>query len=157
MRARRLGFAAFVALFAVTAGACGSTEPREVPIEQTVFADTLHIDLTQFTRLPSGMYYRDLSVGTGATYARGDSVGVRYVGSFPNGMVFDRSAPSSQYNFRLGTGRVIPGWDIGLEGLKVGGKRQLVIPPELGYGSSDYHGIPGYSVLLFTVDAVGKY
>jgi FKBP-type peptidyl-prolyl cis-trans isomerase len=145
-------------LCSAAAAACGgkSTEPRPaVPIEQTTFASSLGVNLAQSTKLPSGMYYRDITVGTGTTLAAGNAVTVYYVGAFANGEQFDsRQAPSAPYPFTLGAGRVIPGWDQGLVGMKVGGRRQLIIPPELAYGPNDYGPIPGNSVLVFTVDAV---
>jgi peptidylprolyl isomerase len=126
-----------------------------VPIEQTTFASSLGVNLAQSTKLPSGLYYRDITVGTGTTLAAGQAVTVHYVGSFANGETFDSNqAPTAPFPFTLGAGRVIPGWDQGLVGMKVGGRRQLIIPPELAYGPYDYHTIPGNSVLVFTVDAV---
>jgi FKBP-type peptidyl-prolyl cis-trans isomerase len=143
---------------AVAAAGCGSstTEPAApVPIEQTTFAPSLGVNLGQSIKLPSGMYYRDIAVGGGKTLASGDSVEMRYVGSFANGDVFDSNpSPKPTFKFRLGAGRVIKGWDLGLVGMKVGGQRQLIIPPELGYGPNDYGPIPGNSVLVFTVDAI---
>jgi FKBP-type peptidyl-prolyl cis-trans isomerase len=155
MQMRRL-----VPLLALTvaAAACGSssTEPAAaVPIEQTTFAPSLGVDLAQSTRLPSGLYYRDLVAGSGTTLASGQTVGMRYVGTFANGEEFDSNpAPKPIFSFRLGAGQVIKGWDQGLVGMKVGGKRQLIIPPALGYGPNDYGPIPGNSVLVFTVDAI---
>jgi FKBP-type peptidyl-prolyl cis-trans isomerase len=126
-----------------------------VPIEQTVFAPSLGVDLAQSTKLPSGVYYRDLITGTGTTLAAGQTVGMRYAGYFVNGPEFDSNpAPEPVFSFRLGAGTVIRGWDVGLVGMKVGARRQLIIPPEMGYGPNDYHAIPGNSVLVFTVDAV---
>jgi peptidylprolyl isomerase len=149
---------ALLAILCCAAAACSgaSTIPSEaVPIEQTTFAPSLGVDLAQSTKLPSGMYYRDIIVGTGTTLAAGKAVTVHYVGAFANGQVFDSNqAPSAPFPFTLGTGRVIPGWDQGLVGMKVGGRRQLIIPPSLGYGSHDYGPIPGNSVLVFTVDAI---
>jgi peptidylprolyl isomerase len=145
-------------LCCATAAACSdtSTEPLPaVPIEQTVFASSLGVNLAESTKLSSGMYYRDITVGTGATLATGQAVTVHYVGAFANGQVFDSNqAPTAPYPFTLGAGRVIPGWDQGLVGMKVGGRRQLIIPPELAYGPNDYLTIPGNSVLVFTVEAV---
>jgi peptidylprolyl isomerase len=145
-------------LCCAAAAACShtSTEPRPaVPIEQTTFASSLGVHLAQSMKLPSGMYYRDITVGTGTTLAAGQAVTVHYVGAFADGDVFDSNqAPAAPFPFTLGTGRVIKGWDQGLVGMKVGGRRQLVIPPELAYGPNDYGPIPGNSVLVFTVDAV---
>jgi len=140
---------------AALAAGCGSDSPTAVPIEQTSFAASLGVDLASSTKLPSGLYYRDITVGTGATLASGQTVGMRYAGSLANGEEFDSNpAPEPIFSFRLGSGQVIRGWDLGLVGMKVGGRRQLIIPPELGYGASDYGPIPGNSVLVFTVDAI---
>jgi peptidylprolyl isomerase len=136
------------------AAGCNSS-PTSVPIEQTTFDPSLGVNLAQSTKLPSGLYHRDIIAGTGTTLAAGQAVTVHYVGAFANGQVFDSNqAPSTPFPFTLGAGRVIPGWDQGLVGMKVGGRRQLIIPPELAYGPNDYGPIPGNSVLVFTVDAV---
>jgi FKBP-type peptidyl-prolyl cis-trans isomerase len=139
------------------AAACGHSPsaPTAVPIEQTTFDPSLGVNLAQSTKLPSGLYYRDITPGTGAVLAPGQTVGMRYVGSLATGDVFDSNpSPKPVFSFTLGAGRVIQGWDLGLVGMKVGGRRQLIIPPELGYGPNDYGPIPGNSVLVFTVDAV---
>lgn len=139
---------------ALSAG-CGDNSPTAVPIEQTVFAPSLGVNLAGSTKLPSGLYYRDITPGTGATLAAGQTVGMRYVGTFANGSEFDSNpSPKPVFSFTLGAGQVIKGWDQGLVGMKVGGRRQLVIPPELAYGPNDYGPIPGNSVLVFTVDAL---
>ena len=100
----------------------------------------------------------DEVVGTGAVAQAGDTVTVKYVGAFTNGTVFDASANHPQtaagFTFKLGAGQVIPGWDQGVAGMKVGGKRKLVIPPSLGYGANDYGPIPGNSTLVFEVELV---
>ena len=126
-----------------------------MPVESTTFAPSLGVDLKASTRTASGLYYRDITPGTGAVLATGQTVGMRYVGSFADGKVFDSNpAPKPAFSFRLGAGQVIQGWDEGLVGMKVGGKRQLIIPATLGYGPNDYGPIPGNSVLVFTVDAL---
>lgn len=124
-------------------------------IETTKFAPSLGVNLAASTKTPSGLYIRDITPGTGATLAAGQTVGMRYVGSFANGTVFDSNpAPKPAFSFKLGGGQVIKGWDEGLVGMRVGGKRQLVIPASLGYGPNDYGPIPGNSVLVFTVEAL---
>jgi FKBP-type peptidyl-prolyl cis-trans isomerase len=141
-------------LCCATAAACGDSSPTNV-IDETTFDASLGVNLAQSTKLPSGLYYRDITPGTGTTLAAGQTVGMRYVGSFANGEVFDSNpAPKPVLVFQLGAGRVIKGWDQGLVGMKVGGRRQLIVPPQLGYGPNDYGPIPGNSVLVFTVDAV---
>jgi FKBP-type peptidyl-prolyl cis-trans isomerase FkpA len=94
----------------------------------------------------------DVVVGTGATAAAGDTVTVDYVGAFTNGNVFDSSYSRSQpFSFRVGAGQVIAGWDQGVPGMKVGGKRRLTVPPSLAYGSSGYGPIPPNSTLVFEI------
>ena len=95
----------------------------------------------------------DTVVGTGDEATQGTRVTVDYVGHFVNGTVFDSSVSRGQpFTFRLGGAQVIQGWDKGLVGMRVGGKRTLSVPPELGYGSSDYGPIPGNSTLVFEVE-----
>lgn len=156
MRFRLLSTLCALALFAGCLGTSTEPTPRPaVPIEETTFAPALGVDLAASTKLPSGLYYRDITPGTGTILAAGQTVGVRYVGSFANGNEFDSNpAPEDVFSFPLGSGRVIEGWDVGLVGMKVGGRRQLIIPPALGYGPYDYRTIPGNSVLVFTVDVV---
>jgi FKBP-type peptidyl-prolyl cis-trans isomerase len=154
MRFRLLSAALLAVSFST---ACiSSSEPVVVPtIETTGFDASLGVNLAASTKTASGLYYRDIVDGSGVAFAAGDSVTVYYTGSFPNASVFDYATASNPFSFRLGIGRVIRGWDEGLPGMKIGGKRQLIIPPALGYGSSTYGPIPGNSILVFTVTAVG--
>ena len=96
----------------------------------------------------------DLVVGTGATAAVGDTVSVHYVGMFTNGTKFDssydRGTPLPP--FRLGAGAVIPGFEQGIVGMRVGGKRRLTIPPSLAYGSAGQGVIPPNATLVFEVE-----
>ena len=86
----------------------------------------------------------------------GDTVSVHYTSYLTNGSKFDSSVDRNQpFEFPLGAGRVIPGWDEGVAGMKVGEKRKLVIPPELGYGSRDMGQIPPNSTLIFEVELLG--
>lgn len=93
---------------------------------------------------------QDLVVGTGASVVAGDTVTVTYVGSLVDGTVFDRN--TTGFTFRVGAGAVIKGWDEGLIGMRVGGKRRLTIPPNLGYGSQGNASIPGNATLKFDID-----
>jgi FKBP-type peptidyl-prolyl cis-trans isomerase len=108
----------------------------------------------------SGLQYWDIKVGTGATAAAGKMVKVHYTGWLTNGKKFDSSIDRGQpFAFSLGAGQVIKGWDEGVAGMKVGGKRQLKIPPELGYGARGAgNAIPPNSSLIFDVELldVGK-
>jgi peptidylprolyl isomerase len=102
---------------------------------------------------PSGLRITDLDLGTGAEAIAGQSVSVNYRGSLTNGKEFDSSYGRGPFSFRLGGGQVIQGWDEGVAGMKVGGKRKLVIPPDLGYGSRGAGGvIPPDATLIFEVE-----
>ncbi|MCX6736715.1 MAG: FKBP-type peptidyl-prolyl cis-trans isomerase [Candidatus Parcubacteria bacterium] len=95
----------------------------------------------------------DLRAGTGEAVKAGDRISVNYLGTFENGQKFDSSYDrNAPFQFNLGKGEVIAGWDQGLVDMKVGGKRKLVIPPELGYGSTTRGSIPANSVLIFEVE-----
>jgi peptidylprolyl isomerase len=107
----------------------------------------------QMTTTPSGLQYHDEQVGTGAEAKAGDHVVVHYTGTLTDGKKFDSSRDRGQpFHFPLGAGRVIRGWDEGVAGMKVGGRRRLVIPPELGYGSRPVGPIPPNSTLMFDVE-----
>jgi FKBP-type peptidyl-prolyl cis-trans isomerase len=108
------------------------------------------------TTTPSGLQYWDIKVGTGATAAAGQNVKVQYTGWLTTGKKFDSSVGGPPFTFQLGAGQVIKGWDEGVVGMKVGGKRQLKIPPQLAYGEKGYPGaIPANSTLIFDVQLVG--
>ena len=110
----------------------------------------------EMTKTPSGLQYEDLVVGEGASPKKGDRVEVHYVGTLENGPQFDSSRDRGQpFVFQLGVGQVIAGWDEGVASMKVGGKRKLVVPPELGYGSRGIGPIPGNATLVFEVELLG--
>lgn len=98
-----------------------------------------------------------LKEGTGETAAAGDAATVHYMGTFTDGTVFDSSVTRGvPFTFTLGAGQVIPGWDVGVVGMKVGEKRRLVIAPELAYGATGVPGaIPPDSTLTFEVELLG--
>jgi len=119
------------------------------------FAPELGVDLDAMTETASGLLFQDLVVGDGATAQEGDSVSVHYTGWLKDGTQFDSSVDrGTPFKFLLGHGDVIKGWDEGVAGMRVGGKRKLVIPPELGYGESGAGGgiIPGGATLVFDVE-----
>jgi peptidylprolyl isomerase len=105
---------------------------------------------------PSKLVVQDLVVGKGKTARDGDVVAVQYVGVlFKNGKEFDASwsRPGEAFQFPLGAGQVIPGWDQGVVGMKLGGRRKLIIPPELGYGEQGFPpDIPPNAALIFDID-----
>jgi len=103
----------------------------------------------------TGVQIEDQVVGTGPAANAGDTVTVNYVGMLTDGKVFDSSYDRNQpIVFKLGAGQVIKGWDSGLQGMKVGGKRRLVIAPDAGYGNQNVGPIPANSTLVFDVELV---
>jgi len=102
---------------------------------------------------PAQVKIEDIQVGTGAEAAAGKTVSVNYTGTLTNGVVFDSSYQRNEpITVTLGAGQVIPGWEQGLQGMKVGGKRKLTIPPSLGYGAQGQGAIPPNSTLIFEVE-----
>jgi FKBP-type peptidyl-prolyl cis-trans isomerase len=143
-------------LFALSVGlsGCGSDSVTSPTIETATFAPALGVNLAASTKV-SDMYYRDILVGTGAVVQPGQTVSVHYTGWLANGTQFDANGPSDPpLPFVLGTGNVIVGWHVGVAGMRVGGQRQLIIPPSLGYGSRGNGPIPGNSILVFMVTVV---
>ena len=95
----------------------------------------------------------ELTVGTGATAALGNTVSVHYIGGFPNGQIFDTSYGGNPFTLRLGAGQVIPGFEQGIVGMRVGGKRRVTMPPSLAYGSQGRPPtIPPNSTLVFEIE-----
>lgn len=103
---------------------------------------------------PSGLKYVDLVVGSGAEAKSGSDVKVHYTGTFADGREFDGSRDGDPpYAFRIDAGEVIRGWDEGVKGMKVGGRRKIVVPPSLGYGARGYPGaIPPNTTLYFDLE-----
>jgi FKBP-type peptidyl-prolyl cis-trans isomerase len=103
--------------------------------------------------MPTELNITDTVVGTGAEAKAGDTVFVHYTGTLTNGEIFDSSIPRGEpFSFQLGAGQVIQGWDIGIQGMKVGGKRTLVIPSSLAYGEQGIGPIPPNATLKFDVE-----
>ncbi len=153
-----------VLLFTVAvllAGCNGSNDGITVPDDNVYTADpatssyaaALNVNIASMTKTASGLYYKDLVVGTGATATAGYTVRVQYSGWLVNGQQFDTTDGKvpAYFEFLLNAGRVIKGWDEGVQGMKVGGRRQLVIPPGLGYGETGSNSIPGNAVLVFEI------
>ena len=152
-----------------TAGLSSASSPMELDPDETnptLFAmapDTNQADASALGGamsaeksqiLANGLRITDLEVGTGPEAVAGQTVVVHYRGTLENGKQFDASYDRGKpFSFPLGRGQVIKGWDEGVQGMKVGGKRKLVIPPELGYGTRGAGGvIPPNATLIFEVE-----
>jgi len=123
-------------------------------IEAATFAGSLQIDLSAMTRLVDGLYIQDLTVGAGEEAMIGSLLRMTYAGWYPTGQQFDSG---QNFNFELGSPNIIDGWTLGVEGMRVGGTRKMVVAPGLGYGPCRFNLIPGNSILVFevTLDQVG--
>jgi FKBP-type peptidyl-prolyl cis-trans isomerase len=142
------------AVLALALAACGTATSVPVPnIEDAGFAPALGVDLSASTKLDNGEYIREITVGTGDDVTAGKVLNVIYTGWLVNGTRFDgNEATGVVFSFQYGTGQVIAGWDQGFNGMKVGGARQLIIPPGLGYGAQGAPpSIPSNSILVFNV------
>jgi len=154
---RRLTLAFPLAL-ALLAG-CGDEEPTAPeavtdPAAAT-YAPALGVDISAMTKTSSGLYLQDLVAGTDSVAQTGQLVDVHYTGWLTNGRQFDSSRDGAPFCFTIG-GNVIRGWNEGVPGMRVGGKRKLVVPPQLGYGGAGSAGvIPPNAILVFDVELVG--
>ena len=118
------------------------------------FSASLGVDTTKMTKASSGLWYTDVSPGQGDSAMPGRTVTVHYTGWLPDGTKFDSSRDRGQpFSFPIGAGQVIPGWDEGVAGMKIGGRRKLVIPANLGYGDMGAPPvIPPGATLVFDVE-----
>jgi FKBP-type peptidyl-prolyl cis-trans isomerase len=143
----------------------GNTVSSTPTTDTTATADSTTTNTTNTTQTmepkttttAEGLQITDEAVGTGAEAKAGNTVTVQYVGALSNGTVFDasRNHGDTGFTFTLGAGQVIKGWDMGVAGMKVGGKRKLVIPAALAYGNQEVGGvIPANSTLTFEVELV---
>jgi peptidylprolyl isomerase len=112
-------------------------------------------NMDQYITTVDGLKYLDETVGSGQVVKSGDTVIVHYVGTLENGTKFDSSYDrNAPFTTQIGVGHVIKGWDEGIVGMKVGGKRKLVIPSDLGYGAQQAGSIPPNSTLIFEVELI---
>lgn len=154
---RRFPLATRPVLLAAGAATIAAAACRELTFEpqdpqSVTYAPALGVTLSQFTQLPSGVYYRDLAVGSGAVVETTSTVGVTYKGYLADGRVFDSSSTTASVSFPLVN--TVPGFRHGLAGARQGSRRQLIIPPAQGYGNrtTANNRIPAGSVLFFDVN-----
>ena len=118
--------------------------------------ENINVDIQSEEHMTEELIIEDKVVGEGVEAVNGKNVTVHYTGTFIDGSIFDSSVQrGTPFTFFLGGGQVIKGWDQGVLGMKVGGKRMLTIPPALGYGDADRGPIPGGSTLIFEVELLG--
>jgi len=135
-----------------------TTTVPEARITETASKDlppsNIMSNLDKAVTTPSGLKYIEITEGSGASPEKGQKVTVHYTGTLNDGTKFDSSRDrNSPFTFTIGVGQVIKGWDEGVGTMKVGGRRQLIIPPELGYGASGAGGvIPPNATLIFDVE-----
>lgn len=148
-------------LLAAALAACSPNDSAapvsaDVTLENQVWAPALNINLAAMTKLPQGVYILDQTVGAGATLSGLGGVRVFYNGFLANGSKFDGNVGgATPYSNTLSA--LIDGWKVGMQGMKVGGKRRLVIPALMGYGTVPRQGIPANSNLVFDVELTGIY
>jgi FKBP-type peptidyl-prolyl cis-trans isomerase len=150
--------AAFVGAAALTLALAGCA-PRGAPaagaspgtIETTTFAPDLAIDLTQFTRLNSGMYIDDVIAGKGVVAAEGRKATFRYAAYLPDGTVVESQRQPIEAEMNDG---MVKGLRFGMAGMHAGGQRRLIVPPSLGYGRTQYGKVPPNSILVFDVELI---
>jgi len=148
---RAFGAAGAIAVAALVAGCIATVEPPAVDAKSAVKSES-----TTFSHA-SGLKIADIKVGTGASPKAGQTCVMHYTGwlyqNGQKGAKFDSSVDRGKpFEFPIGRGAVIKGWDEGVASMKVGGKRTLIIPPDLGYGAVGAGGIPPHSTLIFEVE-----
>ena len=151
---RRFAWYLAAVLVSVSVPALGqSRRTADIDLDTVTFAPSLGVDLPASKRVVRGLYARDVVVGTGSMARRDAKLTVRYQGSLADGSSFtEPNEPPA--TFTLGAGTVIQGWERGLSGMRMGGRRQLIIAPALGYGGRQTGLIPPNSVLVFDVELV---
>lgn len=133
--------------------ACATTPWQGTPLDpaQVTFSEELGIDLSQMEQIEPGLYVLDAAEGVGAAADRTSRVWIHYVVWLADGTVVDTSVGGEPFHFRLGGSEVIKGWNQGIPGMKVGGRRWLVVRPGLAYGSSRSGKVPPNATLVFEV------
>jgi FKBP-type peptidyl-prolyl cis-trans isomerase FkpA len=150
---------AWLMAVALIAAGCGSDSPAaplpfEV-IEEVEFHESLGVDLSAMTRTDSGLYYQDLEVGEGELAESGSEVAVHYLLRLRSGEELETSVGGEPITFTIDVSNIIPGFNEGVRGMRVGGERKLVIPPELAYAVRGPNGILIFDVELMEVVVEG--
>jgi len=150
---------AVIAIFFIFANPFGMSDSSQNPSDLSIAAQAAdqqaQAGAQPGAQNPTQLVVQDEQAGTGATASAGDTISVNYTGKLDDGTVFDTSIGKQPFTFTLGAGQVIAGWDQGLVGMRVGGKRMLVIPASLAYGSQQVGPIPPNSTLTFEVELLG--
>jgi peptidylprolyl isomerase len=121
--------------------------------QQVVYAPELHVDIGAMTRTNSGLFYQDVRLGGGDVAMAGDSIRLLYAGYLTNGTLVEaRLDTANAAPIVLGKDNVIAGWEEGIPGMREGGLRKLVIPPELGFGSQGRRPVPPNAILVFDIE-----
>lgn len=147
--ARLAPLVAAAALVAACAGGAASAGAN--PSARPSLSPVLGVDLAEFTRTPLGLYYKDVTVGTGAVATERSRVTVAYRGLLANGIQVDSAVGLT---VRIAGDPIIRGWKLGIPGMRAGGARILVIPPELGYGFKEVGAVPPNSTLVFRIQLI---
>jgi FKBP-type peptidyl-prolyl cis-trans isomerase len=151
----KLAPAVLLLSLAVLAAACNKDKPSAAPGSAAASAPAA-APAAKSAAPAGGLVVEEIKAGDGPVATSGKVVSVHYTGKLTDGTKFDSSYDHGQpIEFPLGTGRVIKGWDLGLDGMKVGGKRKLTIPPQLGYGERGMGPIPPNATLVFDVELMG--
>ncbi|MEO7521251.1 MAG: FKBP-type peptidyl-prolyl cis-trans isomerase [Gemmatimonas sp.] len=145
-----------IALTLITGCGSDASTPTGTPSQpgSETFASSLGVSIASFTKKSDDLYVKDLVVGTGSEAINGRRLQVHYTGWLPNGTQFETSVGRSPIAFTLGARDVIGGWDQGILGMRVGGKRRLVIGSNLAYGSTGSGAIGPNTTLIFDVELV---
>jgi FKBP-type peptidyl-prolyl cis-trans isomerase len=123
-------------------------DPRQID-----YAPQLHVDFRNMTRTQSGLYYQDVRTGRGAVAMIGDTVRLLYAGYLPDGTLVEaRLDTASAAAIPLGAGHLIAGWEEGIPGMREGGIRKLIIPPELGFGTEGRPPVPPNAILVVDIE-----
>jgi FKBP-type peptidyl-prolyl cis-trans isomerase len=156
MRIFRSGIRAVLAPLLIAVLVSCDSDPVAPRIEDTTFAPSLGVNLSEMTKTVSGLYIKNLVLGTGAAAGTGSRAYVYYTGWLTDGTEFDSAWPPDEEPIRawIGSGDTVKGFAEGIRGMQVGGKRLIVVPPALGYGNRTVGPIPSNSILVFEIELV---